>query len=256
MEPAACRRKRDIRVSVVVPAKNEAENIGWVLERLPDAVDEVVLVDGSSDDRTIEAALSVRPDTRVVRQRRPGKGVALRMGFQAARGDFIVMIDADGSMDPQEIDEFLSRLHERRLAAEALPVTARYPIVKGSRFMPGGGTDDMSLLRRTGNAALLRLVNFLYGASLTDLCYGLFAFRRDALDELDLASDGFEIETEIVARALREGLLIGEVASFEAPRRSGQSNLNTWRDGQRVLRTLLMHRWMRREGRELVRETG
>ena len=114
----------------------------------------------------------------------------------------------------------------------------------------------MSLLRRTGNLALLRLVNFLYGASLTDLCYGLFAFRRDALDELDLASDGFEIETEIVARALREGLLIGEVASFEAPRRSGQSNLNTWRDGQRVLRTLLMHRWMRREGRELVRETG
>ena len=256
VEPAACRRKRDIRVSVVVPAKNEAENIGWVLERLPDAVDEVVLVDGSSDDRTIEAALSVRPDTRVVRQRRPGKGVALRMGFQAARGDFIVMIDADGSMDPQEIDEFLSRLHERRLAPEALPVTARYPIVKGSRFMPGGGTDDMSLLRRTGNAALLRLVNFLYGASLTDLCYGLFAFRRDALDELDLASDGFEIETEIVARALREGLLIGEVASFEAPRRSGQSNLNTWRDGQRVLRTLLMHRWTRRGGRELVQETG
>ena len=64
----------------------------------------------------------MRPDTRVVRPRRPGKGVALRMGFQAARGDFIVMIDADGSMDPAEIDECLSRLHERRLAPEALPV--------------------------------------------------------------------------------------------------------------------------------------
>jgi glycosyltransferase involved in cell wall biosynthesis len=233
------RRRGRVSVSVVIPAKNEAENIGWVLERLPDLVDEVVLVDGSSTDDTVAVARSIRPDIRVIREPRPGKGAALRAGFGAARGDFIVMIDADGSMDPREIGRYVEHLHDRRSRVERSTSNGRYPIVKGSRFLAGGGTDDMGPLRRLGNRALLGLVNMLYGASFTDLCYGLFAFRRDALDELVLRADGFEIETEIVVRALRAGVGIGEVPSFEAPRRSGESNLRTWQDGQRVLRTLL-----------------
>jgi hypothetical protein len=100
----------------------------------------------------------------------------------------------------------------------------------------------MGMTRRLGNRALLGLVNVLYGARFTDLCYGLFAFRRDQLGRLELGSDGFEIETEIVVRALLAGITIGEIPSFEAPRRSGESNLRTWRDGQRVLWTLLRQR--------------
>jgi glycosyltransferase involved in cell wall biosynthesis len=235
------RRRSEAAVSVVIPAKNEAENIGWVLERLPSVVDEVVLVDGDSTDGTVSVAREIRPDIRVIPEEAPGKGAAIRSGFNAARGDFIVMIDADGSMDPSELERCLEALEDRR-AEQGETSREAYPIVKGSRFTTGGGTDDMELVRRLGNRVLLGLVNMLYGARFTDLCYGLFAFRRDQLQRLELCADGFEIETEIVVRALNAGIPIGEVPSYEAPRRFGSSNLNTWRDGQRVLRTLLRER--------------
>jgi glycosyltransferase involved in cell wall biosynthesis len=234
-----CRRRRARQhVSVVIPAKNEERNLPWVLERMPDLVDEIILVDGCSTDRTVAVARWLRPDIRVVTQAGRGKGDALRAGFDAAYGDFIVMIDADGSMDPGEIPACIAELHDRR----ALGRSGSYELVKGSRFMHGGGTDDMSPVRRMGNSLLLRLVNALYSADFTDLCYGLIAFRRDQLDHLGLESDGFEIETEIVVRGLKAGVRIGEVASFEKSRIHGESNLRTWRDGSRVLATLLKER--------------
>jgi glycosyltransferase involved in cell wall biosynthesis len=236
------RRADGMHVSVVIPTKNEAKNIGWVLERLPASVGEVVLVDGDSVDGTVEVAKRIRPDIRVVRQRTPGKGAAVRAGFTAAQGDFIVMIDADGSMNPREIGRCVEALEDRRSANGN--GGAAFPIIKGSRFTTGGGTDDMSVVRRLGNRGLLTLVNVLYGARMTDLCYGLFAFRRDKLDLLRLEADGFEIETEIIVRTLKAGIELGEVPSFEAERRHGDSNLQTWRDGMRVLRTLLRERWM------------
>jgi glycosyltransferase involved in cell wall biosynthesis len=214
-------------VSVVIPTLNEEQNIGWVLERLPAVVDEVLIVDGRSTDGTIQAALAARPDARVILEPRPGKGAALRAGFEAARGDYIVMLDADGSMHPDEITRFVDVLRDGG------------ELVKGSRFMPDGGTSDMTVVRKAGNAGLCGLVNVLYGCRFTDLCYGFFAFRRDALVKLELKSDGFEIETEIVVRAVRAQLRITEVPSFESPRRYGDSNLNAWRDGRRVLRTVL-----------------
>jgi glycosyltransferase involved in cell wall biosynthesis len=216
---------------VVIPTKNEARNIGWVLARMPSSVDEIVIVDGDSTDGTLAAARSARPDVRVIGQERPGKGAALRAGFTAARGDYVVMIDADGSMDPVEIPGFIAALD------------AGADMVKGSRFMPLGGTSDMTGLRRAGNGWLLGLVNVLYGSRFTDLCYGFCAFRREALARLGLASDGFEIETEIVVRALKERLFIAEIPSFEFPRRTGESKLSAWRDGRRVLRTLLQARF-------------
>ncbi|MCW3066818.1 MAG: glycosyltransferase family 2 protein [Solirubrobacterales bacterium] len=217
-------------VSVIIPTLNEEQNIAWVLDRLPTDVDEVVIVDGRSTDSTIEAALAVRPDARVILEPRPGKGAALRAGFHAARGDYVVMLDADGSMNPDEITRFVDALRD---GAE---------FVKGSRFMPDGGTSDMTLIRKAGNAGLRGLVNVLYGCRFTDLCYGFCGFRRAALAELGLRSDGFEIETEIVVRAVKAQLRITEVPSFESPRRHGDSNLNAWRDGRRVLRTLLHER--------------
>src|SRR5713101_1749285 len=102
---------RMARVSVVIPAKNESRNIGWVLERIPVWIDEVVLVDGRSTDRTIEVARAIRPDIVVVQDDEPGKGAALRAGIAAASGDFVVMLDADGSMDPREIEEFVALLY-------------------------------------------------------------------------------------------------------------------------------------------------
>jgi glycosyltransferase involved in cell wall biosynthesis len=218
------------RVSVVIPTLDEAENIGWVLERLPAEVDEVVLVDGRSKDGTVEAARAARPDIRVVYETTPGKGAALRAGFAAARGDVIVMLDADGSMHPTELSRYLERMDEG------------YDLVKGSRFIEGGGTADISRLRAAGNLALLLYANRLFRCQFTELCYGFMALRASVLPRLALSADGFEIETQIVASAVRAGLRIAEVPSFEAARRSGQSNLRTFRDGTRVLRELLRAR--------------
>lgn len=220
-------RRHRWKVSAVIPAMNEARSIAWVLEGLPASVDEVILVDGNSKDDTVAIARRVRPDVVVTGQERPGKGAALRAGFAAATGDAVVMLDADGSMDPAEIDSFIDRLAEG------------YDVVKGSRFVTGGGTSDMTPIRMFGNSGLVALVNRLYGAEFSDLCYGYVGFRREALERLGLVGDGFEIETEIAVSALTERMRIGEVASFESPRHYGDSNLNAVRDGLRVMRTLL-----------------
>ena len=220
-------------VTLVIPAKNEARNIGWVLERVPSFVSEVILVDGASTDDTVEVAKAEYPNIRVVQQERPGKGAALRAGFEAATCDYIVMLDADGSMDPSELGRYLD------------PLDHGYQFVKGSRYIAGGGSEDLTLLRRAGNYGLMVCVNTLFSSRFSDLCYGYSSFRRDCLPALSLQSDGFEIETEMCLRAVKAELRIAEVPSLELCRRFGESNLRTFRDGQRVLRKLLRERLTR-----------
>ncbi len=227
LRPSAPRMDDGIRVSVIVPTLNEARNVTEVLPTIPRWVDEVLLVDGGSTDGTVEAARAARPDIRVVSELRPGKGVALQTGWREATGDIIVTIDADGSTDPREIPAFVGLL------------LAGADMVKGSRFVHGGGTDDMGPLRRSGNWALTRLVRVLYGGHYSDLCYGYNAFWRHAVPYFDGDADGFEIETFMNVRALRHGLKVVEVPSFELSRIHGQSNLRTFADGWRVLRTIV-----------------
>src|SRR5579859_404287 len=217
-------------VSVVIPALNEAGAIGWVLERMPDWVSEVILVDGRSADATEIVARDLVPDLVVVHQPELGKGAALRAGFAAAKGEIIAMLDADGSTDPDELGRFIRALQH---GAE---------FVKGSRHLPNGGSEDLTRLRSLGNQMFVRLANLLYGCDFTDLCYGYCAFWRRSLPLLALTADGFEIETELVLRAVKAGLKIAEVPSVELPRRAGLSNLNAFRDGRRVLRTILAER--------------
>ncbi len=213
-------------VSVIVPAKNEAKNLEHVLPMIPSWVDEVILVDGHSTDSTVAVARHLMPAIRVINQQGRGKGDALRAGFDAATSDIIVMIDADGSTDPREIPAFV----------EALVSGADF--VKGSRFAQGGGTADMSHLRRLGNWGFTMLVKTLFGGTFTDLCYGYNAFWRRTLPALALDGDGFEIETIMNVRALRAGLTVVEVPSFEAERIHGESNLRTFPDGWRVLKAI------------------
>lgn len=214
-------------VSVIVPAKNEAGNIAWVLEHMPLSVDEVIVVDGNSTDRTVEVARAIRPDVVIVSEPGRGKGTAMRTGFEVARGIFVVVLDADGSMDPRDID-----LYVEQLAAGA-------DLVKGSRYVAGGGSTDLTLVRSLGNRALLFASNLLYRQSFTELCYGFMALRTSRIPELRLEATGFEIETEIVTKAVRHGFAVAEVPSREAPRISGASNLHAFRDGMRILRTIL-----------------
>ena len=221
------RTGREPTVSLVIPTKNEARNLAWVLGEIPDCVDEVVMVDGGSVDATRMMASICRPDVRIVTQSGRGKGDALRTGFEACTSDIVVMIDADGSMSAREIPHFLHFLNHG------------YDFVKGSRFIAGGGSLDITPFRRAGNWGLLHLVNALYDANLTDLCYGFCAFHRRFLEMLDLTADGFDIEAQMTVHALQAGLRIAEVPSLELPRRSGRSNLHAIRDGKLVLRTIL-----------------
>jgi len=243
------------RVSVVIPALNEARNVPDVFGRLPHDIFEVILVDGDSVDDTVAVARTLRPDVRVVRPSRRGKGNALACGFAACRGDIIVMIDAGGSTDPAEIPAFVAAL---RSGAD---------FAKGTRFA-GGGSADITPLRRLGNRALYGLVNLLYGTRYTDLGYGYNAFWRHCLDALELHpgaeekdagmrwGDGFEMENIINTRVFRAGLTVTEVPSFERLRIHGESNLNATRDGLRVLRGILHERWGRRRSVTQRRSPG
>lgn len=218
------------RVSVVIPALNEAQNIPSVFEKLPDGIFEVILVDGQSTDGTIEVARQVRPDVRIVEEPRPGKGIALISGFEACRGDIIVALDADGSTDAAEITRFIDALE------------AGADFVKGSRFMDGGGSADITPLRAAGNWVLRTVVNVLYGTRFTDLCYGYNAFWRRCLPQLALDCDGFEVETVMNIRAAKARLRIAEVPSYESCRIYGESHLSVVRDGLRILRTIVSER--------------
>jgi Glycosyl transferase family 2 len=230
-------------VSVVVPTRNEARNLEIVLPAIAavrPTVHEIIVVDGDSTDGTVETAQRVLPWVRVIKQTRRGKGNAMACGFAAATGDVIVMFDADGSADPAEIPAFVSAL------------IAGADFAKGSRFTTGGGSDDITLLRRSGNAGLNGVANALFGTSYTDLCYGYNAFWADLLPLLELPpidapapqdgmlwGDGFEIETVLNCRVAAAGLKITEVPSIERQRVFGDTNLRTFADGARVLRTLL-----------------
>ena len=219
-----------VRVSVIIPTLNEADNLRFVMSALPSVVDEVLIVDGGSTDGTVDEARRLRHDVRIIEELRPGKGRALRTGFEEATGDILVMIDADGSMDPREIPAMVAVLESGA------------DVVKGSRFLQGAGTDDMGLLRRSGNASLRLLVKALFGGRYSDLCYGYMAFWRDVLPAFDGDAPGFEVETFLNVRALAAGLRVAELPSFERNRISGESHLNTFRDGWRVLLTIFRER--------------
>jgi glycosyltransferase involved in cell wall biosynthesis len=246
--------KAEPTVSVVIPAKNEALNLPHVFAAFDAEGYEVILVDGNSVDDTVEVAQELCPDIKVVGQTRKGKGNALACGFAVAKGDFIVMLDADGSTDPAEIPRFV----------EALKQGADF--AKGSRFMPGAGSSDISRLRQLGNYFLNKIVNLIYGTRYTDLCYGYNAFRRECLSVMDLEvgdestdpgamrwGDGFEVETLINVRIAKAGLVVAEVPSFEHSRHFGASNLNAFSDGIRVLRTI--HAERKRGARKALRSS-
>ena len=222
---------RDIKVSVVIPALNEAESLPFVLPRIPTDVHEVILVDGASTDGTIEVAQRVLPSIRVVTQDRKGKGAALRAGFQAATGDIVVHLDADGSTDPAEIPAFVDCLLRGA------------DFAKGSRFAAGGNSDDITPLRRLGNWAFVAVANVLFRARFSDITYGYNALWRRHHHLLAPEIDGWAHEIIANIRAVRRGLVVVEVPSCEAPRIAGEAKLRTFSAGWTILTAIVGERF-------------
>jgi glycosyltransferase involved in cell wall biosynthesis len=230
------------RVSVVIPAKNEERNLEHVFGTIPGWVDEIILVDGHSTDATVVTAQKLCPGIKIVHQKGLGKGDALQAGFAEARGEIIVMMDADGSTDGEEIPRFVAAL------------TTGADFAKGSRFASGGGSDDLTFLRDLGNKILSGLVNAIFGTRYTDLCYGYNAFWAEHVSKLDLNCDGFEVETVMNVRAAMAGLVIQEIPSHEHLRLHGVSNLRVVRDGIRIVKFILRERFTGQGAKKTPRE--
>jgi glycosyltransferase involved in cell wall biosynthesis len=215
------------RISLVVPTLNESPNIKYVFSNIPEFVDEIVVVDGNSTDGTREEIKKYRDDAIIIIDKRRGKGQAMKTGFEIASGDIVVIMDADGSHDSKEMPKLLG------------PVLDGYDASHGSRMLPGGGSDDFTLFRKLGNKVFVRLVNHMFGADYSDLCYGYRAYKKETIQKMKCTRVGFEIETEQSIRIAKAGIKVKEIPSFEARRRNGNSNLSSFKDGWKILNVIV-----------------
>lgn len=220
-------------VSVVIPAYNEEKTIGRVIEETIQVMEslglpyEIIVVDDGSWDRTREEASKYKV-TVLSNGRNRGKGYALRKGFQHASGDIIVTIDADGSHKPKEIPDLLNALMEGA------------DIVAGSRFL-GKNKNHTSKLHVFGNYLINLTIMTLTGKAITDSQTGLRALKRDFLQEISLESEGYEIETEITVKGLKNGFVLKEIPISCYRRRNGISRLCALYQGPKILKTILKH---------------
>jgi len=212
------------KASIVIPTLNEEKNMNALLRQINLKEYEVIIVDGHSTDKTVEIAkkfgIKVLYDDK-------GKGSALRKGMNASAEEIVITMDADLS----------HRISELGLLVEA--INSGYDICMGSRFILGGGTDDMPLHRKIGNKLFVFLVNSIWRANYSDLCYGYRSFRRDIIKKLNLESDGFGIETEISIKSAKQKLKIIEIPSFEKKRMHGTAKLHSLRDGWEILKRIM-----------------
>ncbi len=237
----ASNRPVPVSVSVIVCTLNEEHNVVHVFSRMPPWLDELIVVDGRSKDRTIDVVKATAPHALVFIQNGQGKGNALRCGIAASTGDIVITMDADGSHDPAEISRYVTKVQEG------------HDLVKGSRFLPGGGTTDMPRHRVVANRFLTWLSNVLSGTQLTDISYGFYAFRGAILRQMPTTRDGFEMETEVIMRFQLSGLRVAEVPSFESGRLFGTGKLQSVRDGYRIMSTILAFGLRRLVGRSFNR---
>lgn len=220
------------RVSVVIPCLNEEEHIAECVTRAVSALDdaglvgEVIVADNASEDRSAERAAAA--GARVIHEPRRGYGSAYLAGFAAARGEYIVMLDADLTYDFAEIPRFVAALDD------------------GAQLVMGDRMDNIQpgampwLHRYVGNPILSGILNLFFRTGIRDAHCGMRALRRDVLPDLDLRTTGMEFASEMVIRASKEHLDIREFPIEYHPR-AGESKLSSFRDGWRHLRFLLVH---------------
>jgi len=218
-------------ITVLICALNEEQNLPHILPHLPQWVDEVILVDGHSTDRTVEVAKELRPDIRVLYQPGKGKGDALHCGFKHAQGDIIVTLDADGATDPREMHRFIE------------PLLDGYEFAKGSRFLRGSPRSK-PWYRILGNWLITLTFDALFFKSYTDLCSGYNAFWKKTLERVKpWSADGFENEPLIISRVTREKVRVIEVGHSDEGRLNGQVKELAWRQGFKAIKSIIRERF-------------
>jgi len=232
---------KDQKITVIIPCLNEEQGIEEVLRRMPDFVDEVIVVDNASTDRTSEVAASL--GAQVIREEVRGYGRSYKKGFRQAAGDIIVTLDGDHSYPPDAISYLLEAfLH---LQADFLNAS-RFPV-----RVPGA----MSLKHKFGNLVLSLAMSVLFLHWVRDSQSGMWVFRRAILDDMELLSDGMAFSEEIKIEAIRNRRIRFEEISIQYSSRLGEVKLNPWRDGLYNLYFLLKKRFRRRR-RPSVRQAA
>jgi glycosyltransferase involved in cell wall biosynthesis len=215
-------------ISIVIPTLEEERNIKTLLREVKPVIKdykyEIIIVDGYSKDRTVEFAKSM--GARVIYDNK-GKGSALIKGLNSAKGNIIIAMDADLSNRPNELKLLIAGIE------------AGYDVCMGSRFLTGGGSEDMPFHRIMGNKFFVSLVNMRYRSHYTDMCYGYRSFAKGIPRKLDLKETGFGIETEISMKVQKMKMRVLEVPSFEKERASGEGKLRSVSDGLIILKTII-----------------
>lgn len=218
-----------MKVSVIIPTLNEAKNLPLVIPRIPPLpeITEIMIVDGHSTDETVRVAKELLPEIKVVFQDGKGKGNAIICAARVAMGDHFLLLDADTSHRPEEIPLYVEKARDG------------YHLVKGSRYMPGGCTEDASFFRNLIIKTANTVANLVWRTHFSDICYGMFLIDREQFLSLDIKSQTWDVEWEMMIKAKRKGLRIVEVPSQEKRRLWGESKLpnyakNGWIIAKRV----------------------
>lgn len=219
----------DQRITVIIPCLNEEQGIEAVLKRMPDFVDQVIVVDNGSTDRTAEVARSFGAE--VIREHVRGYGRAYKKGFSFATGDVIITLDGDHSYPPDAISYLLE-------AFKHLDVD----FLNASRF-PVRDREAMSFKHKFGNLVLSIAMSLLYFRWVRDSQSGMWVFKRSILEKMKLESDGMAFSEEIKIEALKNSRVRFEEISILYTSRLGEIKLNPWRDGFYNLWFLLKKRF-------------
>lgn len=223
------------KVSIILPALNEAETIGRVIQEIPrERLEEegygveVVVVDNGSTDQT--ARIAGEKGARVIAESRKGKGRAVRTALEQVNADFVFMLDADYTYPATYIPDMLKLLNQG------------YSVVIGSRLKGKREKGSISRLNIIGNRLLTLMANILYQARISDLCTGYWGFKGEVIPRLNLSATGFNLEAELFAQVAKNGYRIGEVP-INYRRRPSPSKLSSIKAGLIIGRTLVARRF-------------
>jgi len=227
------REREELFVSVVIPVFNEEVTVGNVVTRTKKTLEqmgvsyEILVVDDGSDDRSADIAQELK--AHVLKKAHQGKGFALRFGFGQAKGELVVTLDADGSHKPEEIPLVLRYLREDKA-----------DFVVGSRFLNSEeNKTKIPKVNRTGNRMFNDLIGYLTGVTISDSQSGFRAIRSSLIKRMRLGSHGYEVESEMLVKALKMGARVAETPISFDQRTVGKSKLDPIKDGARILYAII-----------------